>query len=79
MILLLFIIVGVIVSYGLYLKERQIDYSKIEQGFCPKCKHKTIELIDIRGGGCSPKTLTFKCTTCGYEDSFTKPNSGCSI
>ena len=67
------------VGYGFYLKEKDRDYAKIEQGFCPKCKQKTIELVDIRGSGCSPKTLTFKCINCGYEDSFTQKNSGCSI
>jgi len=77
-ILLLFIFVGILVAYNYYLKERHQDFSKIEQGFCPKCKQNTIELIDIRGTGCSPKIVTFKCTSCGYEDSFTKP-SGCSL
>ncbi len=61
------------------MKEKNQDFDKINEGFCPKCKHKTIELIDIRGSGCSPKILTYKCHNCGYENSFTKPSSGCSL
>jgi len=77
-ILLLFILIGTIVGYAYYLKDKNSELAKIEQGFCPKCKHKTIELVDVRGSGCSPKIMTFYCDSCGYENSFTKP-SNCSI
>jgi predicted RNA-binding Zn-ribbon protein involved in translation (DUF1610 family) len=77
--LVIFILVATVVGYGFYLREKNQELSKIEDGFCPKCKHKSIELIDVRGTGCSPKIITFRCNNCGYENSFTKPNSGCSI
>jgi len=77
--LIIFIFASSIIAYAFYLKEKNQEFRKIEDGFCPKCKHKTIELIDIRGTGCSPKIVTFKCSSCGYENSFTKPESGCGI
>ena len=76
--LILFILISSIVGYTYYLKEKNQELSKIEQGFCPKCKHNTIELVDIRGSGCSPKIMTYVCSSCGYENSFTKP-SNCSL
>jgi RNase P subunit RPR2 len=77
---LLFILIGTIVGYGYFLKEKNSEYAKIEQGFCPKCKFKSIELIDIRGAGCGPKIVTFRCNHCGYENSYTQKGGGsCSI
>ncbi len=66
-------------AYGFYLKEQSQKYKKIEKGFCPKCKHKSIELVDIRGSGCMPKLLTFRCGSCGYEESFTQKENSCSL
>jgi predicted nucleic-acid-binding Zn-ribbon protein len=66
-------------GYGLYLKEKDRDYRAVEEGFCPKCGLKSVELVDIRGSGCSPKILTFRCSNCGYEDVFTQKGGGCSI
>ena len=77
--LLVFIVLSSAIGYTYYLREKNQELDKIEEGFCPKCKQKNIELIDVRGTGCSPKILTYRCNNCGYENSFTQPNSGCSI
>jgi len=77
-ILLIFILIASILGYAYYLKDKNSELDKIEQGFCPKCKHKTIELVDVRGTGCSPKVVTYFCNSCGYENSFTK-SSSCSL
>jgi len=77
-ILLVFIMIAAILGYSYYLQDKNKELEKIEQGFCPKCKQKTIELVDIRGSGCSPKVMTFECSSCGYENSFTRP-SNCSL
>jgi predicted nucleic-acid-binding Zn-ribbon protein len=73
------VLVGVVLGYGFYLREKDVNYMKVEQGICPKCKTESVELVDMRGSGCSPKILTFRCSRCGYEDIFTQKNSGCSI
>ncbi len=73
--LILFILVASIVGYTFYLKEKHIEYSQVKSGLCPKCEHRSIELIDIRGSGCSPKIVTYRCYHCGYENSFTESSS----
>jgi len=36
-----------------------------------------MELIDIRGSGCSPKIVTYRCFNCGYENSYTQKDGSC--
>ncbi|SHO81660.1 hypothetical protein MNB_SV-15-1206 [hydrothermal vent metagenome] len=79
--ILLFMIIiflGSIISYIYYLKDKANQFGIVSRGVCPFCKNKSIELIDTRGGGCTPKLLTFKCTQCNYENSFNIP-SNCGI
>lgn len=76
--LIIFIFVAGIVGYYFYLKEKNIELSKANEGICPKCNQQTIDLVDVRGSGCSPKIITYRCYNCGYENSFTE-QSGCSI
>lgn len=76
---MLIILIGSILTYVYYLKEKKEQLDSIKRGFCPKCKQKTIELSDQRSGGCSgPKILSFECLECGYVNSFAvKNNSSC--
>lgn len=66
------------IGYGFFLKEKNKEFNKVNEGFCPKCKNQTVDIVDIRGSGCSPKIITFRCQSCGYENSFTQP-SNCSL
>jgi len=75
---LLIIGIGSVAVYAYYLKEKSDHLRAVEHGICPKCHQKTIELTDRRGGGCGPKIVSFECTSCGYENSFSV-DSGCSI
>lgn len=76
---MLIILIGSILTYVYYLKEKKEQLDSIKRGFCPKCKQKTIELSDQRSGGCSgPKILSFECLECGYVNSFAvENNSSC--
>ena len=76
--LIIFILIASIIGYTYYLKEKDIEYSQINDGVCPKCKNRTIELVDVKGSGCSPKLITYRCYNCGYENSFTE-SSSCSL
>ena len=68
---LLIILIGSVLVYIYYLKEKKEQLESIRRGFCPKCKQDTIELTDQRSGGCSgPKILSFECLSCGYANSF---------
>jgi len=68
---LLIVIVGLIMSYIYFMKEKRIHLQTIEQGICPKCDQPTMELIDQRRTGCSgPKMLTFECQHCNYTTVF---------
>ena len=68
---LLIILIGSVLVYIYYLKEKKEQLESIRRGFCPKCKQDTIELTDQRSGGCSgPKILSFECLSCGYVNSF---------
>jgi len=71
--LLLFLVIvllGSISVYVYYLKEKNEHLRAIESGICPKCKKTSIVLNDRRGGSCGPKQVSFYCTECGYENSF---------
>lgn len=68
---MLIILIGSVVVYIYYLKDKKEQLDSIRRGFCPKCKHNDIELTDKRSGGCSgPQLLTFECLSCGYVNSF---------
>lgn len=76
---LLIIIVGLIVSYIYFMKEKKAQLRAIEQGICPKCETPNMELIDQRSTGCSgPKMLTFKCKNCKYISTFHVNSNGCN-
>lgn len=72
---LLLILIGSIIVYIYYLKEKKEELDSIRRGFCPKCHQDTIELTDKRSGGCSaPSMLTFTCMHCDYTNSFSVNN-----
>jgi len=73
---MLIILVGSVLVYIYYLKEKKEQLDSIRRGFCPKCKQNSIELTDQRSGGCSgPQMLSFECPECGYINSFAVDNS----
>ena len=76
---LFIILIGSVLVYIYYLKEKKEELDSIKRGFCPKCHSDSIELSDERSGGCGgPKLLTFKCAQCSYTNSFAVENySGC--
>ncbi|SFV70853.1 hypothetical protein MNB_SV-13-1691 [hydrothermal vent metagenome] len=68
---MLIVLIGSVIVYVYYLKEKKEELDSIRRGFCPKCKQDSIEQTDQRSSGCSgPKILTFECLTCGYVNSF---------
>ena len=74
---MLIILVGSVLVYIYYLKEKKEQLDSIRRGFCPQCKQKSIELTDQRSGGCSgPQILSFVCLECGYSNSFAVENGG---
>ena len=74
---LIIILIGSVTVYIYYLKEKKEQLSIIERGFCPRCKHNSIELVDKRSGGCSgPQILSFECMECGYHNSFAVESGG---
>ena len=75
---LLIIIVGLIVSYVYFMKEKKAQLQAINQGICPKCQQQSMELIDQRSTGCSgPKLMTFECKNCQYINTFHVENNSC--
>ncbi|HHH19883.1 MAG TPA: hypothetical protein ENK86_05190 [Campylobacterales bacterium] len=75
---LLIVIIGLIVSYVYFMKEKKAQLLAIEQGICPQCKQPTIEIIDQRSTGCSgPKMITFECNNCGYHSVFHLHGGSC--
>ena len=75
---MLIILVGSVLVYIYYLKEKKEELDSIRRGFCPRCKQNTIELTDQRSSGCSgPQMMSFECLSCGYINSFAveNPNS----
>ena len=81
MYLLLFLIIvlaGSVSVYIFYLKEKKEHLRAIQTGKCPKCHNESITLSDQRGGGCGPKLVSYYCTECGYENSFSVEGS-CSL
>lgn len=73
---LFIILIGSVLVYIYYLKEKKEQLDSIRRGFCPQCKQDNIELIDQRSGGCSgSQMLTFECLDCGYINSFAVDSS----
>jgi len=79
---LLIVIVGLIVSYIYFMKDKKDQLMAIEQGICPKCHQHTMQIIDQRSTGCSgPKMVTFECSAheCKYTTVFNiNGGGGCS-
>jgi hypothetical protein len=76
---LLLVIIGLIISYIYFMREKKANLLAIEQGICPKCEQQTMELIDQRSTGCSgPKMLTFECKNCKYIGTFHVNSGSCS-
>ena len=72
---MLILLVGSVLVYVYYLKEKKEQLDSIKRGFCPKCKQDSMELTDKRSGGCSgPQMLSFECLSCGYSNSFAVAN-----
>ena len=81
LIFMLIILIGSVVVYTYYLKEKKDELDSIKRGFCPSCHHQSsIEIIDERSTGCgSPKMVTFECSTCGYTNVFNISGGSCCI
>ena len=62
--------VGSVAGYIYYLKEKREELDTIGKGICPYCGEKSIELYDIRGGGCGPRIVSYRCSRCDYDNSF---------
>jgi len=76
---LLIIIIGLVVSYIYFMKEKKANLRAIEQGICPKCAQPDMILTDQRSTGCGgPKMLTFECQTCKYIGTFHVNGGSCS-
>jgi len=74
---LFIVLIGSVLVYVYYLKEKHAELASIERGFCPRCHKDSIELVDQRSGGCSgPKLLSYECMECGYYNSFSVDSSG---
>jgi len=78
-IFMLLIFIGSIVSYVYYLKDKNTQLNSIASGICPSCNDSSIEMVDQRGTGCGPKLVTFRCSNCGYENSFSINAGSCGI
>jgi len=81
LIILLFItaiVAGLVWAYLRYLNEKGERLHLINQGICPTCKEKSIEVVDQKGGGCSGTAFVeFKCQRCDYHDSFNIGGGSC--
>lgn len=78
---MLILLIGSVLVYIYYLKEKKEQLDSIRRGFCPQCKQANIELKDQRSGGCSgPQMMLFECPECGYKNSFAvqDPNTCCN-
>ena len=76
---LLIVIIGLVISYIYFMREKKENLQAIQQGICPKCHQEGMELIDQRSTGCSgPKMLTFECKECSYIGTFHVNGGNCS-
>jgi len=77
---MLILLVGSVVVYTYYLKEKTEELNSIKRGFCPRCHQNSIEVVDERSTGCgSPKMVTFECMECGYTNTFNIDGGSCGI
>ncbi len=73
-------LIGSVVVYTYYLKEKKEQLDAIKRGFCPSCHQKSIEITDQRNTGCGgPKMVTFECMECGYTNVFNIGGGSCGI
>jgi len=73
---MLIVLIGTVLVYIYYLKDKTEQLNSIRRGFCPQCKQDSIERTDQRNTGCSgPQILTFECLSCGYVNSFSVDNT----
>jgi len=56
---MLIVLIGSVLVFVYYLKEKKEQLEHIKKGVCPQCKKLGIELSDQRLGGCSTPTLLF--------------------
>ena len=76
---LLIVIIGLVISYIYFMREKKENLRAIQEGICPKCHKEGMELIDQRSTGCSgPKMLTFECKECKYVGTFHVNGGSCS-
>jgi len=74
---LFIVIIGLIISYIYFMREKKRNLQTIQQGICPKCHQQSMELIDQRSTGCGgPKMLTFECKNCEYINTFHIESNG---
>jgi len=76
---LLMVIIGLVISYIYFMREKKENLRVIQEGICPKCHKIAMELVDQRSSGCSgPKMLTFECQHCNYVNTFNINTGSCS-
>ena len=76
---MLIILIGSVLGYVYYLKEKKEHLDAIKRGYCPQCHQKSIEVSDQRSAGCGPKIVSFKCTNCDYENAFSIDGGSCGL
>ena len=79
--LMFIVLIGTVITYSYYLKEKKAELDSIRKNECPKCKSDEIITTDERSGGCSgTKTISFECPKCGYANTFNiESNSSCGL
>ncbi len=74
---LIFFVLAGIGLYFYYLHEKGDRLNYINNGICPKCHEKSIEIVDKKSHGCSgTEEITVECGSCKYRDTFTVSRSG---
>ena len=74
----IFIVLALIWAYFKYLAEKGDKLKLLNQGICPQCNQKSIEIVNQKGGGCSGTSFVeFKCFKCDYHDSFNIGGGSC--
>ena len=69
---------GIIWAYIHHLQEKGERLHLINQGICPSCKQKSMEVVDQKGGGCSGTSFVeYRCTECGRRESYNLGSGGC--
>ena len=74
----LVVVGGLLWAYVTYISDKGDKLKLIQQGICPKCKQKSIELKNRKAGGCSgTREDEYICTNCGYYDTFNVDGGSC--